>query len=98
MSDEQPRVELDWAAMWCARHLAPFRQGWPAGAAVAMVRLFGIAVADERIIAACPTLEGGKADANALTPVLREFGPICCFLGDEAIAPIYAEAGKEPPA
>jgi len=42
---EQPRVDLRWDVMWCARHLEPYRARWPQGAPLAMMRLFDAAVA-----------------------------------------------------
>lgn len=63
--------------MWCGVHLEPFRAGWPKGAALAMMNLFAASAADERIVAAA----GGITDR--LGPVLREFGPMCCFLPAE---------------
>lgn len=90
-------VRLDFTVHWCARHLEPFRSDWPGGAGVAMMRLFDAAVADERIVAAVPKAAGGKGRTEALDGVLLEFSPLCCFLGDERMEPIYREVGKEPP-
>lgn len=58
-----------------------------------MVRLMGVATADERIIAASPKDAEGLAKTEALNAVLREFSPLCCFVGDDALRPIYEEAG-----
>lgn len=94
-SGDKPRVELDFTVHWCPRHLEPFRAQWPLGAGVAMLRLFEAAVADERIIAAAPQRADGTAAADALDPVLREFSPLCCFLGDEATDRIVEQALAE---
>lgn len=67
-------VELDFKFMWCTKHLEPFRATWPRSAALAMTNLFSASAADERIIAAA------QGDADRLGPVLREHGPMCCFL------------------
>jgi hypothetical protein len=92
-----PRVELDFKVHWCPRHLEPFREDWPGGAGAAMVKLFEAAVRDERIVAACPKDSAGLAMTEALDAVLREHSPLCCFIGDDAMAAIYAEVDREPP-
>lgn len=94
----QPEVELDFTVHWCARHLEPFREGWPSGAGVAMLRLFEAAINDERIIAAAPKNAEGLAKTESLDAVLREHSPLCCFVGDAALEGIYREVEKEPPA
>lgn len=70
-------IELEWRVMWCGEHLEPFRAEWPKGAALAMMNLFAASAADERIVAAA------EGNADRLAPVLREFGPMCCFLPAE---------------
>lgn len=97
MPADKPGVELDFNVHWCARHLEPFRADWPGGAGVAMVRLAEAAFADERIVAAAPKDADGLAKAEGLNAVLREHSPLCCFIGEERLAVIYAEVGKEPP-
>jgi hypothetical protein len=81
---DQPQVILDWS-LWCARHLEPYRAGWPAGSAVAMMRLFEAAVA----MPAVSDAAGG--DAANLTAALQRFKPLCCFVGKAAMDAIYAE-------
>ena len=87
----QPATALDFATTWCPRHLSPFRAEWPDGAGVAMVKLFQAFAADERAqaMAGC--------DAMRLAAVVHECEPLCCFVGDEVLEPIYRELGKEPP-
>lgn len=70
-------INLEWGYMWCAKHLRAFRRTWPKHAAFAMTNLFAASAADERILAAA------QGDTDRLEPVLREFGPMCCFLPPE---------------
>lgn len=94
---DHPGVNLDFEVHWCAKHLEPFRDGWPSGAGVAMMRLLEAALDDERIVGAAPKDVEGKAKTESLDAVLREFSPLCCFVGDERMRNIYEEVGKEPP-
>jgi hypothetical protein len=87
----KPRVALEFSTVWCPHHLGPFRIGWPAGAGVAMVKLFQAFVADERVT----EMAGG--DAFRLAAVVHEHSPLCCFVGDEALEAIYRELGKRSP-
>lgn len=96
--DLTPHVELDFRVHWCRRHLEPFRARWPEGSAVAMVKLFEAAAADGRIIAACPKTAGGLAKTESLNAVMREHSPLCCFIAPDALAAVYAAAGKVAPA
>lgn len=89
-------VELDFNTHWCGRHLEPFRTRWPVGAGVGMVKLFEAAVADPRIIAACPKDADGQAKTSSLDAVLREHSPLCCFVSDQALAGVYEAAGVKP--
>jgi hypothetical protein len=84
VTGDRPRVQLTWD-LWCARHLAPYRAKWPAGAAVAMTRLFEAAVAMPAVA------DAAKRDAANLTGALRRFRPLCCFVGKHAMDRIYAE-------
>jgi len=84
MTEPAKPVELDFKFMWCPSHLWPFKAEWPKSAALAMVNLFSASAADERIIAA----SGG--DTNRLTAVLREHGPMCCFLPKEVTAAVVS--------
>lgn len=86
-----PRVELDWRRDWCERHLEPFRARWPEGAMVAMLDLFDRATRHEAIL----TVTAG--DASRLEAAFAEFGPLCCLLGDDEMAEVYAKAGVSPP-
>lgn len=94
---EPPGVNLDFAVHWCPKHLEPFREEWPNGAGVAMLLLLNAAVSDERIAAAAPKDLDGAAKVESLDAVLLEHSPLCCFVGDEAMATIYLTVGKEPP-
>jgi hypothetical protein len=86
-----PGVALDFSTAWCPRHLSPFRANWPNKAPTAMVMLFKAFTADERVIAMC------EGDTFRLAAVAHEHSPLCCFLGDEALDPIYLDLGKTPP-
>lgn len=103
MSD-QPQVTLDFERDWCDRHLEPFRAHWPAGASLALIGLFEAFVADPRTAAMCPHDAEGKADANALQPLVLECSPLCCYIGEDAMRDVYAKAAAaagieiEPPA
>lgn len=70
----RPKVQLEWGYMWCHQHLLAFKATWPLHAGVAMVNLLTASAADDRICAAA------QGDTNRLEPVLREFGPMCCYL------------------
>jgi len=91
MSD-RPRIELDFQTAWCPLHLEPFRDDWPAGAAVGMLRLFDAAVRDPRV-----TQHAG-GDADNLNSTLGEFTPLCCFIDAGELSLVYAEAGVDPTA
>lgn len=93
----EPGVQLDFAVHWCARHLEPFRARWPEGAGVAMVKLFELAVADDRLIDRAPKDADGKAKTSSIDALLREHAPLCCWLGDERMAEVYAAAGRQAP-
>lgn len=75
-------IQLDFKFMWCPRHLEPFRAKWPAGAAIAMTNLFQASASDDRIAAAA------QGQTDRLEPVLREHGPMCCFLPKEVTAAV----------
>lgn len=87
---ERPRIELEWAVHWCPVHLEPFRDRWPTGAGVAMLRLLDAAVADKAIA------EHAGNQAESLDAVLREFSPLCCHIDAGELALVYAEAGIDP--
>ena len=91
--DDKPGVELSFTTHWCPRHLEPFRARWPRGAGVAMLELFGAWVADPRVAEMAPITAGGKRDAGALDAIALETSPLCCFVGDEAMAALYRRAG-----
>lgn len=88
----KPAVALAFETTWCPRHLEPYREGWPSGAGVAMVLLFKAFTEDAR----AQEMAGG--DAMRLSAIAAECSPLCCFVGDDALEPIYAETGvKAPP-
>lgn len=92
---DKPRVNLEFSYMWCSTHLEPFRAEWPKGAAIAMMNLFTASAADERITAAADGI------TDRLEPVLREHGPMCCFLPAEvtrAVVEASLEGRKWEPA
>ncbi len=81
-------VQLDWS-LWCSRHLDPYRAQWPAGATLAMMRLFEAAVAMDAVA------EAASHDPANLTAALRRFRPLCCFISREALRKIYDETIPE---
>lgn len=83
-AEGRPRVELDWS-LWCPRHLEPYRENWPKGAPLAMLRLFEAAVALPAVA------DAAKGDAGNLGAALKRFAPLCCFVGKEKLGAIYAE-------
>lgn len=87
----KPAVALDFATHWCPKHLGPYKAEWPKGAGVAMVMLFQAFTEDPR------SAEMAGGDSMRLSAVALECSPLCCFVGDEALAPIYAETGVKAP-
>jgi hypothetical protein len=79
--------------MWCPRHLQPYRTAWPAGFAVAMVRLFDAAIRMQAVTDYC------QGDAGKLTAALERFAPVCCFVPRETLQAIYDETmpGRSDP-
>jgi hypothetical protein len=83
---ENPKITLTFTEMFCSIHGEPFREQWPKGVALAQLGMFNAALRDDRIIEACGRDENGKGDGRQLNRVLREFGPMCCFLEPETVA------------
>ncbi len=79
-------IKLEWSYMWCDKHLKPFKARWPRHAGFAMLNLFSASAHDERIVAAA------EGNTDRLEPVLREFGPMCCFLPEPITAAVVAAA------
>lgn len=93
MSEKSPLPEQDGPTFdptthWCPRHLEPFRKRWPQGWPLAMLALFDEAVRNDEIMAACghDPEKGTLADTRMLDRVMREYAPLCCFLGDDITA------------
>jgi hypothetical protein len=77
-------IQLDWS-LWCSRHLEPYRERWPYGAASAMLMVFHAAIAMPAVADAA----GG--DAEKIEAALQRFRPICCFISKAQLDKIYAE-------
>jgi hypothetical protein len=90
MMTDGPPITLDWS-LWCARHLEPYRAGWPRGAPLAMIRLF------EKAVAMPAVADAAKGDAANLGTALVRFAPVCCFVGKDAMDAIYAETLPSQP-
>ena len=90
------RITLDPARDVCD-HREPLRAGWPNGAEVAMLLLFDAFCEDPRTQEMAPKGPDGLANPEAIPRLLREFGPICCWLGDEVVGEIMAEALMDKP-
>lgn len=73
-------IQIDPRAHWCPRHLEPFRAAWPKGYLLASMALFEESVRRPEIA------EAAGGDTAMLDRVLREFGPLCCLIGDEGVA------------
>ncbi len=86
------RIELDIARDVCDRHREPLRADWPNGAEVAILLLFDAFCEDPRTQEMAPKGADGLANPQAIPNLIRELGPICCWLGDETVAEIMAEA------
>lgn len=82
MSAQEPQIVVEPTMLFCQEHLEPFRAAWPSGYAPAMLCLFQQAMLDEEIVAAA----GGRVEA--ISAVLREFGPICCRLDADSLREI----------
>lgn len=82
----EPQIQVTPQMLFCAEHLEPFRERWPEGYAPAMLCVFHQAMQDEEIIAAA----GGRVEA--ITGVLREYGPICCRLDPDVLREITVES------
>lgn len=80
-------IKIDPRVHWCARHLEPFRAEWPRGYLVASSALVQEAARREDVLSACGyDGSAGSANFGLLDRVLREFGPLCCLVGDETAA------------
>lgn len=86
-----PAVALEFSTAWCMSHLEPFHEEWPAGAGLAMLKLFEAFVADERVA------KMTDGDAMRIAAVVHEWSPLCCFVSPEALAQVYRECGKSCP-
>ena len=78
-------ITIDPHVHWCARHLEPFRERWPQGYTRASLVLVELAIRRPDVVAACTLGDDEEASAEMLDRVLREFGPLCCLLGDEVV-------------
>lgn len=67
---------------WCPKHLEPFRATWGKNAAwaLATLALFEECIRRQEIINAAGN------QTSMLDRVLREYSPLCCYLGDETTA------------
>lgn len=88
---EESGPTFDPSTHWCAKHLEPFRETWGQSAdwVMATIGLFTEMTRREEILRACgwrPATETEpeqQADSQMLDRVMREFSPMCCYLGDE---------------
>jgi hypothetical protein len=83
-----PDVMIDPRTHWCDRHREPFRAAWPKGYMPASMALLEEAVRREDVLRAAgwEPETGAVADTAKLSPVLAEYGPLCCLVGDETTA------------
>jgi hypothetical protein len=93
MSDVRP-ITFEPARDWCAPHLEPFRETWPAGWMLASLGLLSLFVREPEIIRYC----GGDPDrgvlgrAAMLPSAVVEFGPLCCRAPRETLEEITEDA------
>jgi hypothetical protein len=87
---EEAGPTFDPRTHWCPRHLAPFRDSWPTGRWVfATLGLMQEMLHRREILTACgwepatADREERRADVRMLDRVLREYAPLCCYVGDE---------------
>jgi hypothetical protein len=82
----QPLI-LDPAVHWCPTHLERYRERWPAGYAIASMVLVRAATdrPDVQQAAGYNVETGEKGDVARLPAVLREYGPLCCLVGDDTM-------------
>jgi len=80
---------------WCEHHWALIRDAQPrANGLHAALLLSQRALVDERFMRAAGwnPETGALADADRINEIMAKFSPICCFVGDEAVSQIVAEA------
>lgn len=70
---------------WCERHWKPYAHGEPGGL-VASVKLMQMATGHPRIVA----YVGPAGEPERLNAAIREFGPLCCLMGDAYMARLLA--------
>lgn len=103
MTDEQPKIELTHKRAVCARHGEPFRERWPTGFPIMLIRLFenlfgtkasgpGIDLmwVEARKILSLP------ADADPGIPgmhALFDAKPMCCRVPPGVLEKLYEECG-----
>ena len=78
-------VALDFTTTWCDRHLRPYKREWPRGAALAMAKLFDVAVRMQ------PVIDAAHGDAYQLQAALERFSPLCCFIPRHELDAIYQQ-------
>jgi hypothetical protein len=82
---------FDPSTHWCLRHLEPFRETWGQSASwvFATIALFDEMVRRREVLEAAGYRQATEtqperlADTRMLDRVMREFSPLCCYLGDE---------------
>jgi hypothetical protein len=88
------KLNLDFNTNWCSRHLEPFREKWPHGAATAMMFLLHLFVRDDRTLkmAGYNPDTGMTANPEHLNALILKCSPLCCFVGDEKMQEITEQA------
>jgi len=85
MSDT-PDLTIEPRSFWCSRHLEPFRPHWPVGYLPATLALLSRALQLPAIV------EAAGGDSRMVDRVMREYGPVCCLLGDEVVGDVTRRA------
>lgn len=86
--DSQPRIELDPRQVICNRHGEPFREKWPSGYPLFLVRGFQTLMAQDEFQAEL----GG--DVAKFSEATRK-RPICCRLGSEVLLTLLGEINND---
>lgn len=86
MDDGEADITLDWRLMWCKRHLEQYR-GKPQEAMNGSLVLAEYLMNDKKFHGAC------LGDPKNFDTMVKQFAPVCCYLGDIAVRLVYLETG-----
>lgn len=75
---------------WCDRHWARVRDDPRINGLLATTYLSMGAAWSDDFLAIVPKTPHGEANADAIPATLAQIAPICCWLGERAMAVVYA--------